>query len=113
VFFFFAVWNKESVKQALEINKLISKYPYKKLNVVAISLDTSPDRLYSFLETKEINYPVVCDYKYWDSDYVQQFGIQKIPDILLLDRNHIINKRNIKPEELIQILTEWRKSDQF
>lgn len=111
VYLFFAVWNKASTEAVIEINQLISKYPYRKLKVIAISFDTSKEQLQKFIDDNQISIPIACDYKYWESDYVNQFGIQNIPDIILLDKNHIIYNRNIHTQELIQILSEWKNSD--
>jgi peroxiredoxin len=111
VFYFFALWNKESVQEAIELNKLVTTYAYRNVNIVGVSFDTSPEKLQAFIAENKISFPVACDYHYWQSDYVEQFGVRMVPDILLLDKNHIINKRNINTQELIQILSEWKKNN--
>lgn len=110
VYVFFAVWNKPSLQTLEALNDLKQKYAYRKLNVVAISLDSDATKLQAYIEEKNIKLPVACDYQYWQSDYVTQFGINRIPDVILLDNNHIINNRSIDYTELIQILSEWKKS---
>lgn len=110
LFVFFAVWNKESAAYVLELNQLVSKYAYRNLKVIGVSFDTSPEKLNGFISANDIRFPVACDYKYWDSQYVKQFGINAIPDIILLDNNHIIHTRSILFPELSQIISEWKKS---
>jgi peroxiredoxin len=113
IYLFFAVWDEESVRELLAINELKKQYRYRKLNIIGVSFDTSKEKLQTFIQEQDIQFPVACDYQYWESDYVQQFGLRAVPDILLLDKNHIIHKRNIPAEELIQIVTEWKKNNIF
>ena len=80
---------------------------------MGISFDSSPEKLKAFVEDNNIRFPIACDYAYWDSEYVQQFGVRSIPDILLLDKNHIIYKRNTNSQELIQTIAEWKKSNLY
>ena len=110
VYVFFALWNEESVKQVLDINDKVKKYPFRRLKVIGISFDTSPEKLAQFIDENGISFPVVSDFKYWDSPYVKQFGVRQIPDILLLDPNHIVHKRNLSSNELFQTLSEWKRN---
>lgn len=110
---FFAVWNKPSVEEVKQLNELYQKYRYNGFRVIGISFDTSEEKLGSFIQENEIKFPVVCDYLYWDSEYTKKFGVMNIPDIILLNRNHIIEKRNINSSEIKLILEEWRKNNLF
>jgi peroxiredoxin len=109
VFVFFAVWDASSVEQLLTINSFVQQYPYRKVNVVGVSFDTSPEKLRNFIEENNVTMPIACDYKYWESGYVHQFGVQHIPDILLLNTSHIIYQRDLSAQETIQIITEWKR----
>ncbi len=113
VYCFFAVWNKASVKELIALNKFKQKYANRNIVIIGISFDSEPKKLETFIAENNINIPIACDYSYWNSEYVQQFGIHSIPDILLLDKNHIVHKRNINNQELIQIITEWKKTQQY
>ncbi len=113
IYFFFASWNHESSIEAPKINELYLKYKNLGLQVIGISFDTSHEKLKSYLDTNKIQFPVACDYKYWDSKYVPEFAVRFIPDVILLDKNHIINKRDINSDELKLIFEEWRKNNMF
>lgn len=113
VLFFFAVWNKTAANEAEKLNEIYKKYKYLGLKVIGVSFDTSKEKLESFLDTNKISFPVVCDYKYWNSEYVKQFGVRAIPDIILVNKNHFVENRNIKTSELIVTFEEWRKSKNF
>lgn len=110
VYFFFAVWNEESVKLARQLNTISNKYKYRKLKVIGISFDTSEEKLKAFINSENMSFPIACDYKFWDSDYVKQFGVRKIPDIILLSPEHFIVNRAIGVPELNTFLEEWRKN---
>ncbi len=111
--FFFAVWNKSSAEEAKQLNELFKKFYYKGFRIIGISFDSSEEKLSSFIQENEIKFPIVCDYQYWGSEYVKQFGVMNIPDIILLNGNHIIEKRNINSSELKLTLEEWRKNNLF
>lgn len=110
ILIFFATWNKPSSQEAIAINQVFRNYKARGLEVVGFSFDKSQQMLQAFIDTNKIEFPVVCDYGYWDSKYVSQFGIRVIPEIILLDKNHITIQRDIKSPELISILEEWRKN---
>ncbi len=111
VYFFFATWNKLSADEALILNDLFKRFRYRGLKVVGVSFDSSEEQLRAFIEKNEILFPVICDYLYWESEYVNQFGIRKVPDLILINPDHIIEQRDINTTELSHILTEWRNSD--
>lgn len=113
IYFLFAIWNDNSQQMAIELNNIYRKYKYLGLKVIGISFDLSPEKLDIFIESNTISYPVACDFNYWKSDYVTQFGVRAIPDIILLDNNHIIVDRNLSLDEINQTLEEWRKNRQF
>lgn len=113
LYFFFAVWNKKSAQEAIAINDLYLKYRYYGLKVIGVSFDTSEEKLQLFIDQNNIKFPIGCDYKYWDSENVTQFGVRFIPDVILLDKNHVVSKRNINSSELMLIFKEWRKNKLF
>lgn len=113
IYFFFASWNRASSIEATKMNQLYLNYKNQGLQLIGISFDSSYEKLKSFMDTNKIQFPVACDYGYWNSKYVTEFAVRFIPDAILLDRNHIINKRDINSEELKLTLEEWRKNSMF
>ncbi|MBN2484656.1 MAG: TlpA family protein disulfide reductase [Bacteroidales bacterium] len=108
--FFFASWNKQSVHELAKINQVYKTYKPNGLEVLGVSFDKSEGALRAVLDSHDINIPVVCDYLYWESGNVQQFGIRVIPEIILIDKNHITARRGINVGELMEMLEEWRKN---
>ncbi|MBN1118248.1 MAG: AhpC/TSA family protein [Bacteroidales bacterium] len=113
VYLFFASWNSPSAQEVKELNELYEQYRYRGLKIVGISFDTLEEKLLAFAGSTNIKFPIICDYKYWESELVKQFGIRAIPEIILLDKNHIVFSREIKASELKQILQEWRQKNMF
>lgn len=111
VYFFFATWNAKSVEELLHLNEIYKRYRYRGLKVIGVSFDSSEEQLSSFIEDNSILFPIACDYLYWESNYVRQFGIRQIPELIFINSNHIIEHKNISTTELNNILTEWRKSN--
>lgn len=111
VYFFFATWNEISVEELLRLNEIYKRYRYRGLKVIGVSFDSSEEQLKSFIEENDVLFPVACDYLYWESNYVKQFGIRQIPELIFINPNHIIENKNISTTELNNILTEWRKSN--
>lgn len=113
ILFFFGVWDKTCRDEAKSLNELYLKYRYLGLKIIGISFDSSKENLGTFISENEISFPIVCDYKYWNSDYVKQFGVRTVPSIILINRNHIVENRDIKTNELKVTLEEWRKNKLF
>ncbi len=108
IFVFFAVWNEQSVDMVKGLNNMVNQKPYKDQKIVAISFDKSKEKLNDFVKSNQIKFPVICDYNYWDSPLTKQFGVREIPDLLLINKDHITYQRNLLLEELKQTLTEWK-----
>jgi peroxiredoxin len=113
VLFFFGVWDKTCRDEAKSLNELYLRYRYLGLKIIGVSFDSSKENLGTFISKNEISFPIVCDYNYWNSDYVKQFGVRTVPSIILLNRNHIVENRDIKTNELKVTLEEWRKNKLF
>ena len=107
---FWASWNPFSVKEILELNTFLQSYPNltKSLKVVTISLDTDREKLGDFLSEHTLNLPVICDYQYWDSEYVGRFDVKHIPSVILADKYGKVVARDIFGPELQNRLNELK-----
>lgn len=106
VFGVFAVWDEES-KQALQhMNGLAVKYKWKKVQFIGVSLDSSKEQLEEFISNNAIEIPIVSDYKYWDSKYVKQFAVKRVPEFLIIDKDHVIVAKDFHQYELEQKIKE-------
>lgn len=97
---FWAVWNNESVEVINNLNDLQRKYTWQKFRFITISLDKSDTYLKDFLSENNIELPVICDYRYWDSDYVKFYGLHHIPYIFIINNNNFVVQKDITISEL-------------
>jgi hypothetical protein len=103
--FFWASWNPYSVEELKMVDSLFKMYGAKELNVVTFSLDPSKDKLNSFLLTDSIKVPVLCDYKYWDSDFAASYSVKRIPSVILTNKEGIIIAKDLFSSDLFNKVT--------
>ena len=106
VLFFWASWNPFSVQELLALNDFANQNRSDKITIITISLDSSEKELKKFLSSHTINLPIVCDYKYWDSDIVARYAIKRIPSDIISNRQGLIVGIDIFGEELYNRITE-------
>lgn len=108
---YWASWNEESRKLQLDLVDTYARYrdrkfkKGRKIYVVSISLD---EEIHIWeIALKKDNLPWkahVCDGKGWRSPYVMDAGVNQIPANFLLDPNGRIIAKNIKKDQLEEIL---------
>jgi hypothetical protein len=98
--FFWASWNKYSVGELLNINRIQSLAGKENLNIITVSLDNSPEQLNKILTADSISVPVVCDYKYWDSELAGRYSIRRIPSTILVNKEGLVVAKDIFSKEL-------------
>jgi thiol-disulfide isomerase/thioredoxin len=99
--YFWASWNPYSVEELKTVDSLFKVYGSKELSIITISLDPSKEKLNSFLTTDSIKEPVICDYKYWDSEIAAIYSIKRIPSVILTNSDGIIIAKDLFSNELI------------
>lgn len=105
---FWASWNPYSVSEVLQLQDLLEEDSGLKRNLtcITLSIDTSPEKLQSFISRNEISLPVVCDYQYWDSELVSKYAVKQIPSVIIADRSGKVVSRDIFSSELHNYLKE-------
>ena len=103
---FWASWNSFSVEELLLLNEFYKQRKTDKIKIITISIDSSKEILRDFIQNNSIELPVICDYKYWDSELVGRYAIKRIPSVLLTNKAGIITAKNIFSDELIEKLRE-------
>jgi peroxiredoxin len=101
---FWASWSSQSLSA---INKLSTLYPKttgSDLEFYLVSLDRSKDSWLRTMDERKIRGLHVSDLKYWDSPVVDLYHIEQLPLIYLIDQQGVITGRDLKPEDVVQIL---------
>lgn len=105
--YFWSSWNTYSVKELKYIETLQKIYGEKELRIITISLDSDKKKLKEFLTKNHITLPVVCDFKYWDSPWVEKYAVKHIPSTVLSDKKGVIAAKDIFGNELKQRVNEF------
>jgi peroxiredoxin len=103
---FWASWNSYSADELLALNTYKNSPGAKNIDIITISLDSSSDKLRSFVDSHHITLPVICDYNYWNSDITGRFAIKQIPSTLITNRDGILVARNLFSDELLTQINE-------
>jgi peroxiredoxin len=99
---FWASWCGPCRAENPNVVKAFSKYKEKGFYILGISLDKpgAKEKWLKAIHDDGLNWAHVSDLQYWDNAVAVQYGIQAIPQNLLLDPNGKIIGKNLKGEEL-------------
>jgi peroxiredoxin len=105
---FWASWSSQSLA---EMNKLTALYPKlagSDLEYYQVSLDRTRESWLNMTEQRKIQGVHVSDLKYWDSPVVSLYHIEQLPVLYLLDKQGVIVRKDLKTEEIQEILAGIR-----
>ena len=101
VLFFWALW-WEPAEKALwemeEIHKSLS--PKKDINCIGINLDSAKAIGQRYIENSHITLPVLWDKGYPQSGIAFDYGVHRVPTIVIIDKRGKIIARDIQGEQL-------------
>ena len=87
---FFATWNKESLKQIDELNRLYNHYSRFKVAVIGVAVDDNVNKVKAFLETHKVDYPVYVKGRMPAGRYG---GVGTLPTTIVLLRDGEVFKK--------------------
>jgi len=103
---FWALWCVPCLKELPELAKIWSRFQGSGLSVVAVNEDAPADqaKVKPFIKRKRYGFTVAFDE---DSDLWQQFNIDALPTVILLDRNGDVAYRHTgyKPGDEAELVT--------
>jgi thiol-disulfide isomerase/thioredoxin len=97
---FWASWCGPCRKENPKTLALYKKYHNKGLNIYGVSLDEDVESWKGAIEKDELTWNHVSDLKGWKSTYAQMYGVQAIPQTVLIDANGTILARNLFGKDL-------------
>lgn len=83
---FWATWCGPCVAELPNVKAAYEKLHPKGFEIVGISFDEDKGKLEEFVKTKEMTWPQFFDGKGWQNAFGQQFGIQSIPTMWLVNK---------------------------
>jgi peroxiredoxin len=105
---FWASWCGPCRRENPNVVKEFNKYKEKGFTVLGVSLErpNAKDKWLKAIHDDNLTWTHVSDFKYFDNEVAKQYGIQAIPQNLLLDPQGKIIGRNLRGEALEKKLTE-------
>jgi peroxiredoxin len=97
---FWATWCPHCTQVVKELRQIYLPDNKHKLEIVAVSLDESPDDLEAFFADGGFDWINICDYKKWQGEIVQQFDIYATPTMFLLEDDLTIAAKPMSIAEL-------------
>jgi peroxiredoxin len=108
---FWASWCGPCRRENPNIVKAYQAYREKGFHILGVSLDqpNAKDKWIKAIHDDNLTWTHVSDLKYWQNEVAQQYGIQAIPQNLLLDPQGKIIAKNLNGEQLQKKLGEILK----
>jgi peroxiredoxin len=94
---FWATWCPPCVGEVPEVVSNYDRYHSQGFEIVGISLDDDKSALLSFVAQHQMPWPQYYDGLHWQSKYAQQFKVQGVPSMWLIDKKGIVRDLNIEP----------------
>ena len=101
---FWASWCKPCRAANPALVALYNTYSDKGFNILGISLDRDENAWKQGIQEDGLTWPQVSDLKFWQNEISTYYGIQFIPQNMLLDDDGIIVAKNLEPNELEEFL---------
>ena len=95
---FWATWCGPCVQEIPNIKDVYEKLHSKGFDVVGISFDQSEDRLKDFVQTNELAWPQYFDGKQWGNKFGQQYAINALPRMWLVDKKGNLADSNARDD---------------
>lgn len=108
---FWASWCGPCRRENPNVVKAFQQFKDKGFHILSVSLDQpgAKDKWLKAIHDDNLTWTHVSDLKYWQNEVAKQYGIQAIPQNLLLDPAGKIIAKNLSGEELGKKLAEILK----
>jgi peroxiredoxin len=99
---FWASWCGPCRKENPNVVRLFNAYKDKNFTVLGVSLDrpNMKEKWMKAIHDDQLTWTHVSDLKFWDNAVAKQYGIQAIPQNLLIDPSGKIIGKNLRGEDL-------------
>ena len=97
---FWASWCVPCRQEIPFLKELYAKYHDQGFDIISISLDKSKDAWLKAVDKEAMPWPQISDLKAWNGPVTQDYGIQAIPFVFLLDGQGRIVLKNLHGELL-------------
>lgn len=92
---FWATWCGPCRRELPHFKELWAKYRTKDVVFIGISLDKDLEKWKQFIKTENMDWLHVADGKFWQNAVAQQFGVESIPSVWVLDKSGVIQGKGL------------------
>jgi thiol-disulfide isomerase/thioredoxin len=103
---FWATWCGPCTGETPNLLAVYEEFKDKGLEIIGISLDVDRRKLDDYIEQHRIRWPNYYDGKRWDNAISKRFGVNGIPQIVLIDREGIVRQTNLRGERIREAVAE-------
>ncbi|WP_240676170.1 TlpA disulfide reductase family protein [Botryobacter ruber] len=93
---FWASWCGPCRQENPNVVRMYNKYKDKGFEIFGVSLDQSEDKWKKAIQADNLTWPHVSDLKGWQSSAAQLYGVNAIPQTILLDKEGKIIAKNLR-----------------
>ena len=103
---FWASWCGPCRAENPGLVKAFNVYKDKDFTILGVSLDKNKESWLKAIQVDKLHWTQVSDLKYWNNDIAKKLDIRSIPQNILLDPSGKIIARNLRGDELSEILAK-------
>jgi peroxiredoxin len=104
--YFFGSYDSAFRKGLKQLNLLHETYKPKGFQILGVSLDKPMEEAKRAVKNLEVKWPVLCDGKGWESDYIDRYAVYRAPFSLVIDQQGRVQGINMKGDTLEAKLKE-------
>ncbi len=101
---FWASWCGPCRRENPAVVNAFNTFKEKNFTILGVSLDQTKEKWLQAIKDDNLTWTHVSDLKYWQNSAAQLYGIQGIPANMLVDPNGKIIARDLRGEQLYQVL---------
>jgi thiol-disulfide isomerase/thioredoxin len=95
---FWATWCGPCIAELPKVKAVYNEFHARGFEIIGISFDNSKDALEKFVGREGMTWPQYFDGKGWQNRFGQEFGINSIPAMWLVDKRGILRDINARNE---------------
>jgi len=103
---FWASWCGPCIQSMPEVKALYEKNKGKKLEILGVSLDEDENAWKAAISKHGLNWKHISDLSGWTSSGAKLYAINAIPATVLINKNGIIEGRNLSIQEIENIISK-------
>lgn len=104
---FWASWCGPCRQENPNVVRTYQEYKDQGFEILGVSLDTDRNKWLEAIDTDELDWHHVSDLKGWSNEVAEEYGIRAIPANILVDKNGIIVRKDLRGEALRKAISEY------